>query len=663
MSSRLLKVGLVCAGMALAGGVAAEQFAFVGHRAAGMGGANAATVNDSSAQWHNPAAFGFFGRRPDPVSGLVTNAITNVLVSVTDSFVTNTVVVAETNMVVEAETVETNAVAVSAEMDTNTVAESDVVETNTVVESEGMDTNVAAEAVVETADTNAAPKEIGMDSLLAAMEKSETNTIVTLVTNMVVETVPVTNETYDISYEEEMVETVPKRARVDNARLGKLGFGWNILGVGVGYTMTDDMPEYLTQLGEVDFNAFDGTGVDASANGVESMLLLGSSLYGLGSNPKNALYVDSTAGMNFRIGHIGFGVRMFGEAAGYVDYLDTANLGVEQTQTDFINAINTAAAADGFNPVGYTYQSINPGDLSISGSAGGSDAEAYIDSKLTQLRQDGTVNGKNINDAVFIMNQVTYGQDPNDPASSSIENNKSSVTARGFALMEIPVSYGHAFNDNLSVGITAKGMYGTVTGTKVRYADGNALDDAMNSLEDNTEASLNFGLDLGVLYRMKMLQFGAVAHNINAPTFKGFDDVIAIKNDAGDVVDNVPIHVPDYTMDPQVTLGAAFIPSKRFMVEMSYDLLETGTLLDHYNIQRISYGTELDLWLLAFRLGMYNNLAADWQDWVATGGVGVNLFIMRLDVGGAYSIGANTDYEGTEIPEEARAYAALSCEF
>ena len=185
----------------------------------------------------------------------------------------------------------------------------------------------------------------------------------------------------------------------------------------------------------------------------------------------------------------------------------------------------------------------------------------------------------------------------------------------------------------------------------------------MDNLEENTEPSFNFGLDLGVLYRVNMLQFAAVAHNINAPSFDGFDDIIEVEDDNGNVIDTVPIHIPDYTIDPQVTLGAAFIPSKRFMIEMSYDLLETGTLMENYDIRRISFGTELDLWLLALRLGMYNNLAAEWQDWIATAGIGVNLWAVRFDVGGAYSIGANTEYEGTEIPEEARLYASISFEF
>lgn len=596
-------------------GVSAERYAFVGHRAQGMGGANAASVNDSSAQWQNPAAFGFFNREADPVDGIGTNAVTNVVTVVTNMPVTNAVAVIET------------------------------ADTNIVAEAEGLDTNTVAG--IQGIETNAAPDEDGLSA------------------DVMAETVEVTNETYEITYETVPIEVVPERAHADNMKLEENDWGWNILGIGAGYTMTDEMPEYLTQLGLIDFNAFDGSGLDGTIEGVESMLLMGSALYGLGSNPDNAFYAEVNAGMGVRLGRWGFGIRGFGEVAGFVDYLDTANLGTAQSVDELVLEINTAAASDGgFNPAGYVYQSITPGELTdISGAVGGADAEAYIDYQLTRLKNDGTINDTNIDDAVLMANLITYGQDPASTNSSSFENNQSTVTARGFGLIEVPLSFGYAFSDNLSVGVTAKGMYGTVTGTKVRFADGDAFDAAVDSLEENTEASFNFGLDLGVLYRMKMLQFAAVAHNINAPKFNGFTDTIDIKNDAGTVVDTVDIVIPDYTIDPQFTLGAAFIPSKRFMLEMSYDLLETGTLLENYDIQRISFGGELDIWILALRLGMYNNLAADWQDWIATGGVGVNLWAMRFDVGGAYSIGENTEYEGTEIPEEARLYASLSVEF
>jgi hypothetical protein len=122
------------------------------------------------------------------------------------------------------------------------------------------------------------------------------------------------------------------------------------------------------------------------------------------------------------------------------------------------------------------------------------------------------------------------------------------------------------------------------------------------------------------------------------------------------------IVVPDVKMDPQVTVGAAFIPSERFLVEVNYDLLETGTLLEGYDLQHVSVGAELNLWALVLRIGAYNNLAESERDWVLTAGIGANLFGIRTDLGGAYSLDT-AEYDGQEIPAEARIGLSLSLDY
>jgi hypothetical protein len=121
--------------------------------------------------------------------------------------------------------------------------------------------------------------------------------------------------------------------------------------------------------------------------------------------------------------------------------------------------------------------------------------------------------------------------------------------------------------------------------------------------------------------------------------------------------------IPDVKIDPQLTVGAAFMPSKRLTLETNLDLLEAGTLLGGYDIQRFSIGSELDLGLVALRLGAYRNLAASWQDWVATLGLGANVFGLRVDLGGALSLDNNVEYDGHEIPSEARLYAGIGLDF
>ncbi|WP_372808789.1 conjugal transfer protein TraF, partial [Pontiella sp.] len=427
----------------------------------------------------------------------------------------------------------------------------------------------------------------------------------------------------------------------------------------------EDMPEYMTMIGNIDFDTFDAGGLLADTDdAVRSMLSLGSAAIGLADNPDNAFYVDANAGMSMRIGRFGIGVRSFIEGAGFVEDLDLDNMGIEQTEGEFAAAINSAAAStSGFDAGTYSRKAYSQTQYdTLVAKIGDENAVKYLDYQLFRLSNEGEgLTEQNIDDSYTFVNSIDFNTP--EGSANSLENNETVVAVRGFGLVEVPVSFGYAFNENLSIGITAKAMYGVVSGTKLWFFDEDATEDALDSASDNTEATLNFGLDLGVLYRMKMLQFAIVGHNLNGPKFDGFSDTIDLKNDNGDVIATKALKVSDYKIDPQVTIGAAFIPSPRFTLEVSYDLLETGTLLENYDIQRLSFGGEFDVWLLSLRLGAYNNLAADWMGWVGTGGVGVNLFGVRLDVGGAYSFQDTASYEDSDIPAEARLYAGLSFEF
>jgi len=441
---------------------------------------------------------------------------------------------------------------------------------------------------------------------------------------------------------------------LDRNKLGGQDWGWSIADVGAGYALTGDMGKYLNLFTDIDFDAFDEGGLAAGAEGVKSMLSIGTTLKGISAS--DALYVDMNVGTGVRFGHWGVGVRAFGEATAYIGDIDTQILGIAQTVGEFADAIWDEATADaGFNAGSYQLQTLTVGQQTSLESKLGGDANAvkYLDYQLTKLKDSGGLTADDIANAVDFVDSIDF-----DGAGISLSNNTSVAVGHAFGVVEIPVSYGHSFFDgSLSVGVTAKGMYGTVTGTKLWFFNEDAIDDAIDVASGNREDTLNFGIDLGVLYRLPMLQFAVVGHNLNSPTFKGFTDTIDVNGTPRTV------QVDDVTLDPQVTLGMAFIPSRRFMLEVNYDVLETGTLLDGYDIQRLSMGGELDIWLLSLRLGAYNNLAIDNADWVATAGVGLNLFGFRLDVGGAYSLGDAVVYEDADIPPEARLFASISLDY
>lgn len=559
-----------------AGTISAEQFAYVGARAVGMGGANAVAAHDATAQWHNPSIFGFMDQPTEDSEEATTTNTTS----------TSTSEVAQ--------------VATSNDTNTTAAATNEVLSTD---EGEPLDPDK-------------------------------------------VEVEPVDESEYNL---------------LDNNGLADRVWGWNLMGGGMGYTMTKDMGHYLGMLSEVDMAVFESNGLVDHPDSVSSLLAIGGGLYGM-SEQGNALYVEGSVGSSLRCGHFSVGFRMFGEAIAYLDNLDDTHLGIDQTQAQFVSSINYAAAQNsGFNAATHTISTLSSAQVSsLTASLGDVDAVKFIDYELAELKNKETFDQKDIDNAVNLVNKITYNA-AGQP--DSLENNRSTIFTRAFGVAEIPISYGKAINDNWSFGATIKGMYGTIAGTKVWFFDGESTEDAINAASEDAQTSMNFGLDLGVLYRIPNFQFGLVGHNLNSPKFDGYTTTITVKDDLGNPLFNETIQVADVRIDPQVTLGAAFIPNERFTLEANYDLLKTGTLLNDYAIQRLSFGTEVDLWLLALRLGAYKNLASDWQDWVATGGLGLNLYIFRIDVGGAYGLGEPVTYDGQDIPSEARVYAELSLDF
>lgn len=441
---------------------------------------------------------------------------------------------------------------------------------------------------------------------------------------------------------------------VDNNGLSSQGFSWELIGFGAGYTLTDDMGRYLDILSDIEFDSFDAGSLSNNAGNVDALLSMAGIVGSLDRG--DALYVDAAAGTSVQIGHFGVGIRMFGEAGAWtVPDTDNLGLGGYADTTDLVNEIEGAASNEGFSWDGsYNLSLAQRTELGNAlGVAPDSTTIQYLDDQFGNLGASGDLTGSEINAAIDLFGSLVGG--------GSIDTNLTAVVGRGFTLFEIPVSYGWALNENLSVGATAKLMYGNVLGTKVwMFNDDN--DQVLSDVSDNAESSMNVGLDLGMLYRIPNFQFAVVGHNLNRPTFDGFTDTVDLTLNGG-TTQTETIRIPDVKLDPQLTVGAAYMPSQRLTLEGSLDLLEVGTLLPGYDIQRLSFGGEVDVWLLSLRLGAYRNLAASWQDWVATAGVGVNLAGVKVDFGGAYSLDGNVEYDGNNIPAEARLYASIGLDF
>jgi hypothetical protein len=440
---------------------------------------------------------------------------------------------------------------------------------------------------------------------------------------------------------------------VDNGDLSGQGFSMEVFGMNIGYGYTEDVGRYLDILSEIDFDAFDSGTLSSSGENVKGLLSVAGIIGKIDSG--DALYADASAGIAIQMGRLGIGLRTFAEGVGYA-LPDRNRLSLDSyaSTADLVGEIDAAAGGEGFSGAGYVFSALSPdqqADLGATlGVAPTSDTVKYLDSKLGELIAEGDLERDEIAAAVDTFSALA------DVGGTSIDENQTAVVGRGFLMVEVPVSYGWALNKNLSVGVTAKAMYGNVLGTQIWIFDEDN-DEVFSELSDNINSSLNVGLDVGVLYRIPNFQFALVGHNLNRPSFDGFTEKITVNG-----VEQT-VKIPDVTIDPQITFGAAFIPFRRLVLESNIDLLETGTMLDDYNVQRFSVGGELDVWLLALRLGAYRNIASSWQDWVATAGVGVNIFGVRLDVGGAYSLGDTVEFDNSTVPPEARLFASIGLDF
>ena len=442
---------------------------------------------------------------------------------------------------------------------------------------------------------------------------------------------------------------------VDNNSLGEQNFGWNVVGVGAGATLTGDLGDYLEILANIDFDKISTDKLKEPGH-VKDLLSLAGTLGNI--TDKDTIVVNASMGTAMQIGHFGIGIRSFGQVGGWISNVDLVGLGLQIAAGEISDALEDAMAADpGFDPNGYTPETFNTENIdALRDAFGGAllddDTLHYLDYKATELIRENDLDPDQIQgvaDTLVLMIENSGG-------ANGILDNQTSIVGRGFGAVEVPVSYGYALNDNFSLGVTAKVLFGRVYGTQV-WAFNDSNTEIIQDTLDSSNDSVALGLDLAAMYRIPKWQFALVGHNLNSPRFDGYDQSVPINGT------NQVIHVPDVVLDPQVTLGAAWFPFKRLMLASDFELLETGTLVNGYDLQRLSFGTELDLSLVALRLGTYRNIAESDYGWVLTGGLGLNLWALSVDLGAAISIDDTVNYDGTDYPRTARLYAAISLDF
>ena len=226
----------------------------------------------------------------------------------------------------------------------------------------------------------------------------------------------------------------------------------------------------------------------------------------------------------------------------------------------------------------------------------------------------------------------------------ALDNNLTTLRARGLALVEVPISYAHAFDipmGELSVGGSLKLMHGTTYTQTLAIDDKNA--DNEDSLKENQKDSDNFGLDLGVLFKptaIPALRVGLVAKNINAPAF--------------DTADGGEIKA-----DLQLRTGVQYTITDSLEVAGDLDLTTNKTLINGYDSQMFGGGVNYHPFLgFALRAGAMTNLANSNDGLIYTAGLSIGFEKLNLDI--SAQMASNTgQYDGEDIPKYAKVNVAL----
>lgn len=435
-----------------------------------------------------------------------------------------------------------------------------------------------------------------------------------------------------------------ERTSADNSNLGSRKWGVDV-SVAAGVRLHDEFGSFIDALSGVNLSGLSANGIQTTSD-LQDLISLVGGLVGI-DKPDTGLSADLTASVATRIGHVGFGARTYAQASSQVLKLDTGNLGLNFNIGTINTDINSLSQAGNDN-----LTSLFTSDQVTQLLAAGFDANAI--QQLDYAARSSTLEIPDLQTMVDLLDAVAT---QSTAGGGTLGNNTTTVALRGHAALEIPISYGYAINDNISIGTNLKIIKGRVYGTQILVFD-NSSGDLITETDESYLETTTFGIDLGLLARVSKFSFGIIGRNLNSPEFDGFSKTTILSN--GQLNSFV---VEKVTLDPQVTAGVAFIPFETLTFEVDCDLTRNETAFPGYDTQNLSAGLEWNaLKVLALRAGIYHNLAEDDIDFVYTAGLGLNLWAVRFDIAGAVA-NETFNYDGNDIPGETRVAASLSVDF
>ena len=263
------------------------------------------------------------------------------------------------------------------------------------------------------------------------------------------------------------------------------------------------------------------------------------------------------------------------------------------------NLVKAQDIADRINRAGAT--------VSVNGSAG-----LYVKGHLGEHAF-----GLNVSDIAtgggFVSTPVTV-----TPSGSTVSLS-GAMALSGLEARQVAFSYAYAFADKtFSFGVTGKILQGAAYSGSTTLTGGTDV-----SITDNfgkPTLSTAFGIDVGAIYRpSSWLRFGAVAKDINQPTFDA---------PGGE----------ELKLGPQIRGGLAVNPYSSLTLTADVDATSNKTLVPGVKSQVLSVGAEQTIFseFLSFRLGAFKNMKDAGTPFTPTAGLGLRIFALRVDVGGGY---------------------------
>lgn len=430
--------------------------------------------------------------------------------------------------------------------------------------------------------------------------------------------------------------------------------------IGAGVRLENNLADNVDALSKIDYDLVKQistqTGQNYTTAAYSEALKLLSILQKIDKD-QGAITINADALLASRIKRFGIGVYGISEVNGKPS-LDLNNVQIGQSSSDAVSKLNNYAATIS-DPGQQNYFSTNQYNNILSGLTnivGTQNAQKLLNEAELQLKNYGKVTPEDAYKAMDLIIQ-SLGGTPLPQAASvgikksavtgSIENNKTSLVANGIALMEVPLTYGHPISDSLAIGFNVKFIQASVFKSK----PGDILifnkdsGDIVKDLDNYKKDSTNFAVDGGILFQpVNWLKLGAVGKYLNSPEF---DDPTGGK----------------IKIKPQGRAGVAINPFNTLTLAADIDLTENETMNPNYKSRNLAVGLEWDiLKFLALRVGAYKNLAESDISHVYTAGLGLNLWLLRVDVSAAMSSDKGR-YNDKSFPEEARVQVNVSMEF